>query len=43
VNKFVNHSVKRIAFVLPQEIAAWQQQNSSRQAEGVQPPSRRTR
>jgi hypothetical protein len=43
VNKFVNHSVKRIAFVLPHEIAVGQQQNSTGQAEGVQPPSRRTR
>lgn len=40
VNKFVNHSVRRIAFVLPHEVAAWQQQKTPAQANASQPPAR---
>jgi predicted nucleic acid-binding Zn ribbon protein len=40
VNQFVNHSVRRIAFVLPHEVAAWQQQKTPVQTHGGQPPVR---
>lgn len=40
VNQFVNHSVRRIAFVLPNEVAAWQQQKTPVQTQGGQPPAR---
>jgi predicted nucleic acid-binding Zn ribbon protein len=40
VNQFVNHTVRRIAFVLPHEVAAWQQQKNPVQTQASQPPVR---
>jgi predicted nucleic acid-binding Zn ribbon protein len=43
VNQFVNHSVKRIAFLLPGEVAHRQRQNDATSAEGSEAAQSRKR